>query len=100
VDFTRGAKSSNRKLDRGVIVVSLQDTQDRVKDIIADQLGISIEDVRVDSVFSSDLGADDLDFMELVMAFEEEFEVEIGEDDAENLDTVQNVIDFILRRAN
>jgi len=80
--------------------VSLQDTQDRVKDIIADQLGISIEDVRVDSVFSSDLGADDLDFMELVMAFEEEFEVEIGEDDAENLDTVQNVIDFILRRAN
>lgn len=74
------------------------DTIEKVKDIIADQLGLSSEDVRLESSFSDDLGADDLDLVELMMAFEEEFEVDIDEDAAERLGTVQDVVNYVSSR--
>lgn len=71
------------------------DTVEKVKDIIADQLGLSSEDVHLESSFSDNLGADDLDLVELMMAFEEEFEVDIDENVAERLDTVQDVVNYV-----
>lgn len=81
-------------------MVSYDDIEKKVKDIIAEQLGVSLEDVQRDSTFSGDLGADDLDFMELIMAFEEEFEFDIDEDTADDLESVQNVIDLLSTRSN
>lgn len=74
------------------------DTIEKVRDIIADQLGLSSEDVRLESSFSDDLGADDLDLVELMMAFEEEFEVDIDENVAERLETVQDVVNYVSSR--
>ena len=69
--------------------------EDRVKKIIAEQLGLEEEDVTPESSFVDDLGADSLDTVELVMAFEEEFSIEIPDEDAEKILTVQNAIDYI-----
>lgn len=67
----------------------------KVKSIIADQLGVGEEEIKPDSSFIEDLGADSLDIVELVMAMEEEFEVEIPDDDAENIKTVGDAINYI-----
>ena len=67
----------------------------KVKEIIVDQLGVNAEDVKPDASFVDDLGADSLDTVELVMALEEEFGVEIPDDDAENIKTVQDAINYI-----
>lgn len=67
----------------------------RVIEIIAEQLGMDNEDISADSTFVEDLGADSLDIVELIMAIEEEFEVEIPDEDAENLLTVQQTVDYI-----
>lgn len=67
----------------------------RVKSIIADQLGISEDTIKLDSAFIEDLGADSLDIVELVMAMEEEFEVEIPDEEAENLKTVADAVNYI-----
>jgi acyl carrier protein len=68
---------------------------DRIKQIIADQLGIDEEEVVPGASFIDDLGADSLDIVELIMAFEEEFDMEIPDEDAEKIKTVQNVVDYI-----
>jgi acyl carrier protein len=68
---------------------------ERVKKIIAEQLGLEEEDITPESSFVDDLGADSLDTVELVMAFEEEFGIEIPDEDAEKILTVQNAIDYI-----
>lgn len=68
---------------------------ERVKKIIAEQLGLSEDEVTVESSFVDDLGADSLDTVELVMALEEEFGIEIPDEDAEKIATVQNAIDYI-----
>jgi len=68
---------------------------DRVKAIIVEQLGVEETEVRPEASFTDDLGADSLDIVELVMAFEEEFDVEIPDDDAEKISTVQSAIDYI-----
>lgn len=70
----------------------------KVKQIIAEQLGISEEEVTSEASFIEELGADSLDIVELVMAMEEEFEVEIPDEDAEKLLTVQNAIDYVKKR--
>ncbi len=70
----------------------------KVKQIIAEQLGISEEEVLPEASFIEELGADSLDIVELVMAMEEEFEVEIPDEDAEKLLTVQNAIDYVKKR--
>ena len=64
-------------------------TFDKVKKIVVDQLGVNEADVQIDSTFIDDLGADSLDIVELIMAFEEEFEIEIPDDAAEKIKTVR-----------
>ena len=68
---------------------------ERVKGIVAEQLGIGIDEINNESSFIDDLGADSLDTVELVMALEEEFDVEISDEQAENISTVQSAIDHI-----
>ncbi|MFH1810743.1 MAG: acyl carrier protein [Pseudomonadota bacterium] len=67
----------------------------RVKSIIADQLGVAEDEIRTDSKFIDDLGADSLDIVELVMAMEEEFQMEIPDEEAENIRTVQDALSYI-----
>ena len=67
----------------------------RVKSIIADQLGVAEDEIRLDSKFIDDLGADSLDIVELVMAMEEEFQMEIPDEEAENIRTVQDALSYI-----
>ena len=69
--------------------------EDRVKKIVAEQLGVKEEEVQASASFVEDLGADSLDTVELVMALEEEFETEIPDEDAEQITTVQLAIDYI-----
>ena len=70
-------------------------TEGRVKEIICEQLGVSEDEVNLDSSFIEDLGADSLDIVELVMALEEEFETEIPDEEAEKITTVQLACDYI-----
>ncbi len=72
--------------------------EEKVKDIIVDKLGVSPEKVKPESHFIDDLGADSLDTVELVMAFEEEFNVEIPDDDAQNITTVQSAVDYLSKK--
>jgi acyl carrier protein len=69
--------------------------EQRVKSIVAEQLGVAEEDIKNDSKFVEDLGADSLDLVELIMAMEEEFETEIPDEDAEKIQTVQDTIQYI-----
>lgn len=71
----------------------------RVKQIVVEQLGVKEDEVKNTSSFVDDLGADSLDTVELVMAFEEAFDIEIKDDEAAKIMTVQNAIDFIKERA-
>ena len=73
--------------------------EERVKKIIAEQLGVEEDDVVPEAKFVEDLGADSLDTVELVMALEEEFEIEIPDEDAEKIQTVAAAIDFIKEKA-
>lgn len=69
--------------------------EERVKKIVAEQLGVKEEDVKSEAAFVEDLGADSLDTVELVMALEEEFETEIPDEEAEKITTVQLAIKYI-----
>ena len=69
--------------------------EERVQKIVCEQLGVSQEEVKLEASFIDDLGADSLDTVELVMAFEEEFEIEIPDEEAEGIATVQNAVDYI-----
>ncbi len=73
----------------------MADVDAKVKKIISEQLGVPEADVKPEASFVNDLGADSLDTVELVMALEEEFGVEIPDEDAEKIATVQNAIDYI-----
>lgn len=68
---------------------------DRIKQIIADQLGVDEDEIVPEASFIDDLGADSLDIVELIMAFEEEFDIEIPDEDAEKIKTVQDTLDYI-----
>jgi acyl carrier protein len=67
----------------------------KVKSIIADQLGVSEDEIKEGSSFIEDLGADSLDIVELVMAMEEEFEIEIPDEEAENIKSVGDAVNYI-----
>jgi len=68
---------------------------DKVKEIIVDQLGVDEEEVTLEATFIDDLGADSLDIVELIMAFEEEFDMEIPDEDAEKIVTVGDAVEYI-----
>ena len=70
-------------------------TFDKVKAIVVEQLGVDEAEVNIDSTFIDDLGADSLDIVELIMAFEEEFNVEIPDDVAEKIKTVKDTVEYI-----
>ncbi len=69
--------------------------QARVKEIVCEQLGVSDDEVTPEASFLEDLGADSLDIVELVMALEEEYELEISDEDAEKIKTVQDIVSYI-----
>ncbi len=75
-----------------------EDIQQKVSDLIVDQLGVDTDSVTPDAHFIDDLGADSLDTVELVMAFEEEFDIEIPDEDAEKLETVNDAVDYLNKR--
>ena len=74
---------------------SMSEVLDKVVDIVCSQLTVSKDDVTPESSFVEDLGADSLDTVELVMAFEEEFGLEIPDDEAENITTIKSAVDWI-----
>ena len=74
--------------------------EERVKKIVAEQLSVSADQVKAESSFVDDLGADSLDTVELVMALEEEFEADIPDEEAEKIATVQDAVDFIKANAS
>ncbi|MBI4366326.1 MAG: acyl carrier protein [Deltaproteobacteria bacterium] len=76
------------------------DTQAKIREIIAEQLGIAEDDISAGSSFMEDLGADSLDLVELVMAMEEEFEIDIPDEEAERLETVQELIEYIAAKTS
>jgi len=73
----------------------MENIEQRVKKIVAEQLGVNESEVKIESSFVDDLGADSLDTVELVMALEEEFECEIPDEEAEKITTVQQAVDYI-----
>jgi acyl carrier protein len=75
--------------------MNMSEIADRVKKIVVEHLGVEAEKVTEEASFIDDLGADSLDIVELVMAFEEEFGVEIPDDAAEKISTVKDAIDYI-----
>ncbi|MCH5186506.1 MAG: acyl carrier protein [Oscillospiraceae bacterium] len=68
---------------------------EKVKTIVVDQLGVSEDDVTMEASFVDDLGADSLDVVELIMALEEEFDIEIPDTDAEKISTVADVVEYV-----
>jgi acyl carrier protein len=79
----------------GSTPMSTSTIEAKVKSIIADQLGVGEDEIKPESSFIEDLGADSLDIVELVMAMEEEFEVEIPDEEAENIKSVGDAINYI-----
>ena len=77
----------------------MENVEQRVKKIVAEQLGVNEVDVKNESSFVNDLGADSLDTVELVMALEEEFECEIPDEEAEKITTVQQAVDYVKAHA-
>ncbi len=73
----------------------MENIEQRVRKIVAEQLGVNESDIKNESAFVDDLGADSLDTVELVMALEEEFECEIPDEEAEKITTVQQAIDYV-----
>lgn len=77
----------------------MSNVNERIKQIVAEQLGVDEDQVTAEASFMDDLGADSLDTVELVMALEEEFDIEISDEDAEKIQTVQDAIDYISENA-
>jgi len=68
---------------------------DDIKEVVVEQLGVNADEVKDDAKFVEDLGADSLDVVELVMAFEEKFDIEIPDDEAEKIQTVADVVTYV-----
>ena len=81
-----------RKIKNKGVIMALFD---EVKEVIVEQLNVSPDEVKPEAKFVEDLGADSLDVVEMIMALEEKFEIEIPDSDAEKIQTVQDVVDYI-----
>jgi acyl carrier protein len=81
------------------VVIAMATVDERVKKIIAEQLGVEADEVTPEASFVEDLGADSLDTVELVMALEEEFSIEIPDEDAEKILTVGKALDYIKEKS-
>ncbi len=79
-------------------MATVEEIQEKVKKIIAEKLSVDLSQVKPEASFVDDLGADSLDLVELIMSMEEEFNVEISDEDAEKIVTVQDAMDYIARR--
>ena len=79
-------------------MASAEEIAERIKGIIVEQLGVGLEEVTPEASFIEDLGADSLDIVELIMALEEEYDMEIPDEDAEKIQTVQDVISYVQGR--
>ena len=99
--FEPGSKAipPNKKTIRTAKPRSENSIEEKVRQIIVDQLGVNPEQVTISAAFIEDLGADSLDTVELVMAFEEEFSIEVPDEDAEKLQTVGDVVKYIEEKA-
>jgi acyl carrier protein len=96
VGATKHPKSKSNRGKRGLPMAAVDE---KVKQIIVEQLGVDEGEVTPSASFVDDLGADSLDTVELVMAFEEAFDIEIPDEDAEKIRTVQDAIDYIGKHA-
>lgn len=85
---------------KGISFMTSQEIQDKVIDIIAEQLGSDKGSINRDTDIANDLGADSLDFAELMIVFEEQFDIDIVEEDAQNITTVGQVVDNIEKQLN
>lgn len=72
-----------------------EEIEERIKGIIVEQLGVGLEEVTSEASFIEDLGADSLDIVELIMALEEEYDIEIPDEDAEKIQTVKDVVSYV-----
>ena len=77
----------------------MENIEQRVKKIVAEQLGVNESEIKNESSFVDDLGADSLDLVELVMQFEEAFDLDVPDEDAEKLTTVKDAVDYIQAKA-
>ena len=88
-------EKDNKQLKGGELIMSSEEIFEKVKGVIVEQLGVAEGNITMKASFIDDLGADSLDIVELVMALEEEFDIEIPDADAEKVVTVGDVVDYI-----
>lgn len=85
----------NQKIKKNNTYIKENDMLEKIKPIIADQLGVEESEITLESSFNKDLGADSLDLFEMVMEFEDEFDIEIPTEDLESMDTVGDIVNYL-----
>src|SRR5690606_26061662 len=97
-NFLDSIKLTALKTPQAMRRIPVSDIEQRVKQAVAEQLGIKIEEIKNEASFMDDLGADSLDLVELVMSFENDFDITIPDEDSNELTTVQSAIDYVSKK--